>query len=169
MASDEIADEMDESTIYGPKYGHFEMTSGSAYKTIGAVHADGRESHEIIFDEPDPRGDDDHPSPVMYLFASLVGCQMAVLCAALEKARIEDFRIKADAESERSLDEVAEEMPDGTAKRIEHIDIDLTLEVPKEYEDRAQRCLDVYDTGCIVGQSLRAGIDYTPETSLETK
>jgi hypothetical protein len=39
----------------------------------------------------------------------------------------------------------------------------------KIYEDRAQRCLDVYDTGCIVGQSLRAGIDYTPETSLETK
>ena len=91
----------------------------------------------------------------MYLFASLVGCQMAVLRAALEKARIEDFHIKADAESERNLDEVAEEMPDGT-QRGSNISTLTTLEVPEEYEDRARRWLDVNDIGRIIGRSLWA-------------
>jgi organic hydroperoxide reductase OsmC/OhrA len=53
------------------------------------------------------------------------------------------------------------------AGRISHISVDLTLEVPGEYESRARRCLDVYDTGCVVGQSYRQGIEYTPSTTFK--
>lgn len=60
-------------------------------------------------------------------------------------------------------------MPGHTANRIQHIDIDIDVTVPDEYEEDAQRCLDVYDQDCIVGQSFRSGIDYTPHTSLGTK
>ncbi|MDX1744387.1 MAG: OsmC family protein [Halobacteriales archaeon] len=151
------------------KFGHFELHSGSPYKTIGTVHQDGRASQEIIFDEPEPKGRDEHPSPVMYMFASLVGCQLSVLNWCLEKGGVEDYYITADAHSLKHMEEVAEEMPETTGKRIDHFDIEIRLEVPEEFEARASRCLEVYDTGCVVGQSFRAGIDYTPETTLVTR
>jgi hypothetical protein len=49
---------------------------------------------------------------------------------------------------------------------VKHIDIELELTVPEEYESRAQRCLDIYDQGCIVGQSYRAGVQYDPHVTL---
>lgn len=52
------------------------------------------------------------------------------------------------------------------AGRVSHVSVDLSLTVPAEFESRARRCLDVYDTGCVVGQSYRQGIQYTPRTSL---
>jgi len=165
---DDHSGQYGDSTAFGPKHGHFEMTSSRPYKTIGILHAKGRSSHEIVFDEPEPRGHDEHPSPVMYFLGSLAACQMAVLASALKKARVDDYHITVEAASDRGWGEVADEMPEGTAQRIDHIDIDLTLEVPEEHEARAQRCLEVYDTGCIVGQSLKAGVDYTPRTTLET-
>ena len=133
-----------------------------------------RDKHEIVFDEPEDlevgAGNDEHPSPVDYMFASLVGCQISVLNQCLEKARVEDFTIEADAAIDpesMSNAEIPEEMPSNTAKRIQHIDIDLTVTVPEEYESRASRCLEVYDQGCIVGQSYRAGVQYTPTVHLE--
>lgn len=150
------------------KHGHFELTASGRYKTVGVVHSDGRRSQEVVFDEPEPRGKDEYPSPVTYMFASLVGCQLSVLSWCLKKANVDEFHITADAESTKRMEAVADEMPDRTGKRIEHIDIDITLEVPEEFESRAQRCLEVYDQGCVVGQSFRAGIDYTPRTQLET-
>lgn len=166
---DDHSGDYEDSVAFGPKHGHFEVTSGSPYKTIGTVHAEGRSSHAIVFDEPHPRGKDEHPSPVMYLLGSLVGCQLAVLCSCLEKSRVETYHIKADARSNRGWGEVAEEMPDATAQRIDNIDIDITVEVPEEFEKQAERCLEVYDTGCIVGQSLKKGIDYSPNTNVQVK
>lgn len=150
-----------------PKDGHFEKSSNSPGKTFGVINASG-DSHSVTFDEPRPLGDDESASPVGYMFSSLVACQISVLAQCLEKSRIDEYYIAADADiNRRGRDEVSEEMPAHTAKRIEHIDVDITLEVPEKYEGRAERCLDVYDQGCIVGQSFRAGIDYTPETELE--
>lgn len=150
-----------------PRKGHFETEDGSLL--TGTI----RDTHKITFDEPEDlpvgAGNDEYPSPVDYMFASLVGCQISVLNQALHKARVEDFRIEAEAQiSPESMgtDDVPEEMPEHTGNRIEHIEIDITVEVPEQYESRAKRCLDVYDDGCIVGQSFRAGIEYTPTTDL---
>ena len=160
---------MRDSEFGPPKDGHFEKSSSAPGKTVGVVNATG-ESHRVVFDEPEPLGDDEHASPVAYMFSSLVACQLSVLAQCLEKSRIEEYEITADAEIDRrGRDEVAEEMPAHTAKRIEHVAITIDLEVPAEYEDRAQRCLEVYDQGCIVGQSFRAGIDYTPTTELRLR
>lgn len=137
-------------------------------------HARGtvRDRHELRSDEPPwlpvGGGADEHPAPVDYLVASLVLCQLSVLSQALEKARVEEFHVTADAEVDGlGGGEVAEGMPPNTANRIEHVSIDITLSVPPAFEDRARRCLDIYDSGCIVGQSLRAGVPYTPEASLQ--
>lgn len=134
-----------------------------------------RGKHELYADEPEwleapGAGDDAHPAPVDYMVFGLVSCQLEVLDQALRKARIEDYHIRASAEVDRvGEDQPAEEMLAHHAGRVSHISVDLTLEVPPEYESRAQRCLDVYDTGCVVGQSYRNGVEYTPTTTLELK
>lgn len=132
-----------------------------------------RGKHELYADEPEwlqepGAGNDAHPAPVDYLVFGLVSCQVEILDQALRKARIEDYHIQASAEVDRvGEDQPAEEMLAHHAGRISHISVDLTLEVPPGYESRAQRCLDVYDTGCVVGQSYRDGIEYTPTATLE--
>lgn len=112
-------------------------------------------------------GHDLAPSAVDYMVAGLAGCQLAVLSQALRKARIDDFEIDITAvPDEWWREEISEELPENQVKRIEHIDVQVKVTVPEEYEGRAERCLEVYDQGCIVGQSFREGIDYTPETSV---
>lgn len=139
---------------------HFEM-SHDTY-TAGTVRG-----HELWSDEPTPIGDNAHPSPVDYLVTSLTTCQMAVLSFCLEKARIDHYTIDAEAETtEELVGEVANEMPNSTQKRVTHIDINLDLEVAKKDAERARRCLQAYDSGCVVGQSIKAGVDYDTSTSL---
>jgi uncharacterized OsmC-like protein len=133
-----------------------------------------RDKHELRVDEPEwlgepGAGEDAYPAPVDYMVFGLVACQLEVLDQALRKARIKDFEIEATATVDRvGEDQPAEEMLAHHAGRISHIAVDLSLSVPEEYES-AQRCLDAYDTGCVVGQSFRAGVEYTPSTTLEVK
>ena len=132
-----------------------------------------RGKHQVFVDERDKKppigsGEDRYPTPVDYMLTSLVACQVAVLTQCLAKARIDEFSIEADADvSHEEAEAIPEEMPAHTGNRIRHVDIDLELTVPAEYETRAARCLEVYDEGCIVGQSFRAGIDYTTSTTFE--
>lgn len=132
-----------------------------------------RDKHELRVDEPewleDPGGGDDaYPAPVDYMVFGLAACQLEVLDQALRKARVEDYGIEVDAVVDRvGEDQPADEMLTHHAGRISHVQVDLTLEVPSEHEERARRCLEVYDTGCVVGQSFRAGVEYTPNTTLK--
>lgn len=115
-------------------------------------------------------GHDLAPSAVDYMVVGLAGCQLAVLSQALRKARVEDFEIDITAvPDEWWREEISEELPENQVKRIDHIEVQVEVTVPEEYEGRAGRCLEVYDQGCIVGQSLREGVDYTPETAVSVK
>lgn len=139
---------------------------------VGHTKALVRGKHEILYDEPEfleyGAGEDEYPGPVDSMVASLGACQISVLEQCLEKARIEDFHVEAELSATQvDQEEIPEEMPSNTAKRVRHIDVDLHVEVPEEDRGRAKRCIEVYDAGCIVGQSFRAGIDYTPEVTLE--
>jgi len=131
-----------------------------------------RGKHEVFVDEPADlevgAGNDDYLSSVDYMALSLATCQVSVLSQALERARIETFDIECNYVIDKAgTGDVGEDMPSHTATRVQHVDIELNLEVPEEFEQRAQRCLDTYDIGCIVGQSFKAGVDYTPHTSLD--
>ena len=146
--------------------GHFVSTATEP--TRGVV----RDRHEVLFDEPTflpvADGDDEHPSPVDYLLSSLAGCQVSVLDQCLKKARVEEYRIEADATiTGAGRGDIPEEMPSNTASRIFSFDVDVTLTVPAAFESRARRCAEVYDVGCIVGQSLREGVEYTPTVTVE--
>lgn len=129
-----------------------------------------RDTHEVMMDEGTSLpfgGTDQYPSAVDLLVTSLVACQVSVLQQCFEKARIEEYSIEAEATIDNRLeDEIPEEMPENTAKRVEHIVVDLDATVPEDLEHRASRCVEVYDDGCIVGQSLLEGIDYTTTARL---
>lgn len=144
-------------------------TSEAAY-TSGRV----RDKHELVSDEPEwlpaeSAGDDDHPAPVDFLLMSLASCQTSVLQQCLQRNGVEEYRITCEAVLDEygTDDEHPEEMPAHTALRIHHVTVTMTLETTERYESAANRCLMVYDEGCIVGQSLQGGIEYTPLTSLE--
>ena len=131
-----------------------------------------RGKHEIRYDEPEfleyGAGDDEYAGPVDNMIASLGACQVSVLEQCLEKARIEEFHVDAEVTADQvDREEIPDEMPSNTAQRVRHVDVDITVQVPEEDRGRARRCLEVYDAGCIVGQSFRAGIEYTPDATLE--
>lgn len=128
--------------------------------------------HELRVDEsehiPGSEGEQEHPSPVDYLVFALVSCQVSVLEQALHEGGVEEYDIEAvGAVDSLDNDEVPDGMPAHTAARVDHVDVDLTLEVPEEYEEEARGCLDAYNAGCIVGQSLMGGISYTSSKSIE--
>jgi len=127
----------------------------------------------IQFDEgddvPGATGDQEFPSPVDYLLASLVGCQVSVLEQTLHQAGIDEYNIHAYGQIEQTdQDDVPETVPNHTATRIDHIDVDVTLSVPDRYQTDAEECLNTYNAGCIVGQSLLNGIDYTSNKEIKT-
>jgi len=126
--------------------------------------------HELFVDEsehiPGSEGEQEHPSPVDYLVFALVGCQVSVLEQALHGAGVEEYEIEAvGAVDSLGDDDVPEEMPAHTAARVDHVD--LTLEVPEEYGEAARDCLEAYNAGCIVGQSLSRGTEYTSSKQIE--
>lgn len=142
-------------------------------KTSSGIVARGltRGVHEVYTDEythtpPVGTGDDLHPTPVDLFLSSLVACQLSVLSQTLNKARIDEFRITGSADKGEEVDaDVPDDIP--SKSLIDSIEVHITLEVPEEYESRAERCLEVYDQGCIVGQSIKSGVQYEPRTTLE--
>lgn len=141
-------------------------TSAADPVTRGLV----RGIHEVFSDEanhgpPVGTGEDRYPTPVDYLLSSLVACQISVLKQCLAKARVDEFQIKASADvADRVEFDLPEAMPQKS--NVGRIEVRLSLTVPAEYESRASRCLEVYDQGCVVGQSIAAGIEYEPATEL---
>lgn len=132
-----------------------------------------RDKHELISDEPEwlpesSAGDDDHPAPVDFLLMSLNVCQVSVLQQCLERNDVEAYRIECEGVLDEydTAEEHPEEMPAHPALRIDHITITMSLVTTDTYKDQASLCLSIYDDGCIVGQSLRGGIEYTPLTLL---
>lgn len=143
------------------------VTPESTYKTTTL-----RGKHTVEVDEPTwipyGAGNDDHPAPVDHLLLSLSSCQTAVLMQCLEKNGVEEFRIECNAEIDgyEQAEDLPEVMPENTATRIDHVTVKMDLFTTPEYEEIANRCLMAYDDGCIVGQSLEGGIDYTSLTRL---
>lgn len=123
------------------------------------------DSESLPYGGPDPA-----PVAVDYMVVGLAGCQLAVLSQFLRKARVDDFEVDISGiPSDWWREGIPEDLPENQVKLIEHIDLAVEVTVPEEYEKRARCCLAVYDQGCIVGQSFRAGIEYTPETSVTVK
>lgn len=143
------------------------ITTSSSDNTSSAVL---RGKHEVEIDEPEslPIGNDQAPCPADYLLVATAGCQVEVLKQALEKARVEEYEIRMDAE--RQWEEQGEKLqfyPENTRMRHTELKFDLTVRAPQRYEDRVSRCLDICEEACIVSRSVEQGIDITIDKTLE--
>jgi uncharacterized OsmC-like protein len=111
---------------------------------------------ELMTDEPAPLGEGLGPNPARLLAAAVGNCMSASLKFCLERARLDVQELRTRVE--------------GTMVRNEHgrmriaslrVRLEPTLEA--DHLERIGRCLEVFEDFCIVGQSVREGIDLSVE------
>lgn len=122
--------------------------------------------HELYTDEPadlshsfKKGGRGEAPSAFDYLLSAVMGCQVNTLEQMLHKARVEEYDVDAEC--------TGFTVTEDDIKRVQRIDLSITLVVPEADESRAQRCLDVYEKGCVIGETVKRGVDVRVEKSLE--
>ena len=52
-------------------------------------------------------------------------------------------------------------------KRIQRMDLELTVRVHPDNESAGRRCLDVYEQGCVVGGTIKRAVDVRIDDRLE--
>lgn len=110
----------------------------------------------LLTDEPPPLGGGSGPNPVRLLAAAVGNCMSASLKFCLDRSRVEllDLKVRVDGTVVRN--EQGRFRVGSLAVRLEP-----TL-APADVE-RIGRCLEVFEDFCIVGQSVRQGIDVSVE------
>lgn len=121
--------------------------------------------HRLHTDEPEDLshsfkkgGRGEAPSAFDYLLAAVMGCQVNSLEQMLHKARIKTYDVDAEC--------TGFTVTEGNVKRVQRIDLDVTLAVPEENEAQARRCLDVYEKGCVIGETIKRAVDVRVAKSL---
>lgn len=122
-------------------------------------------NHTMHTDEPPDLGHSfkkggrgEAPSAFDYFMAAAMSCQVNSLEQMLHKARISDYEIEAEATGYTFTED--------NVKRIQKIDLDITLTVSEAAESQGQRCLDVYEKGCVVGETIKRAVDFRVEKEL---
>lgn len=122
-------------------------------------------NHTMYTDEPPDLGHSfkkggrgEAPSAFDYLIAAGMGCQVNSLEQMLHKARIERYEIEAEC--------TGYTLTKGNVKRVQRLELTVTLTVPEEQESGGRRCLDVYEQGCVVGETLKRGMAFDVEKEL---
>ncbi|HEX6135492.1 MAG TPA: OsmC family protein [Longimicrobiales bacterium] len=110
----------------------------------------------LITDEPPPLGAAAGPNPARLLAAAVGNCMSASLKFCLERARIEVQGLKTTVEGTLVRNERGR-------LRIGSLRVRLHPTLEPEALERIARCLDVFEDFCIVGQSVRDGIDIDVE------
>lgn len=107
---------------------------------------------ELRTDEPPPLSEGNGPNPARLLAAAVGNCMSANLKYCLDRAHIDLEDMKTTVE--------------GTIVRNEHghlrigsLRVRLEPTVEEGNYERIGRCLEVFEDFCIVGQSVRQGID----------
>lgn len=123
------------------------------------------QNHGLYIDEPEhlahsfkKGGRGEAPSALGYLLTAAMGCQVNSLEQMLHKARLTDYEIDAECTGYTVIEE--------DIKRVQKISLEIALTVPADKESRANRCLEVYEKGCVVGETLKRGIDLEVEKRL---
>lgn len=123
------------------------------------LHIDEPESMDHSF-KKEVGGRDEAPNALTYLQAAALGCQVNSLEMLLRKSRIEEYHV--DGHSTPYL------FREDNIKRVQRLELEIELHVPEDVESRARRCLDIYEQGCLVGESIKRGIDVDVTKRLET-
>lgn len=122
-------------------------------------------NHTLHTDEPPDLGHSfkkggrgEAPSAFDYLIAAGMSCQVNSLEQMLHKARVTGYDIEAECTGFTYTED--------DIKRVQRLDMAITLTVPESKESQARRCIDVYEKGCVVGETLKRAVDFRVETDL---
>ncbi|MFO7893143.1 MAG: OsmC family protein [Longimicrobiales bacterium] len=120
---------------------------------------DGEKMANLMFDEPDPIGDDEGPNAARVLSAAVGNCLSASLLFCLQKARVtvEDMTTDVHGVVTRNEDK---------RLRVTAIKVRINATIPPEDQDRVPRCLKVFEDFCVVSGSVRKGIDIDVEVDV---
>lgn len=153
----ESADELNEGPV---------ATMRCSNDRTNFIRTENREYNQTMFtDEPPDLGHSfkkggrgEAPSAFDYLLAAGMGCQVNTLEQMLHKARITEYEVEAECTGYTVTQE--------NLKRVQKLALAITLRVPPEKESQGQRCLDVYEKGCVVGETLKRAVDFDVEKEL---
>lgn len=120
---------------------------------------DGEKMSNLMFDEPEPIGDDEGPNAARVLGAAVGNCLSASLLFCLRKARVEVEGMETQVRGTITRNEKGR-------FRVESIAVKLLTEIPPEQQGRVDRCLGVFEDFCIVSGSVRKGIEIDVEVDV---
>ena len=112
----------------------------------------------IVADEPEPLGTGAGPNPTRLLAGAVGNCLAASLLLCIEKARVPLRDLSARVEGTMVRNEEGR-------LRIGSLDVTLVPVLEEEPTARYERCLEIFESFCIVTQSVRDGlqVDVTVE------
>lgn len=113
---------------------------------------------DLLTDEPPPLGEGNGPNPARLLAAAVGNCLSASLKFCLDRAHLELEDMKTTVEGTIVRNELGRLRIGSLRVRLEP-----TLE-PADLE-RLDRCVQIFEDFCIVGQSVRQGIDLSVEVT----
>lgn len=111
---------------------------------------------DLLLDEPPPLGDGAGPNAARVLTAAVANCLSASLLFCLNKARIQPASLTATAETILRRN-------DKGRLRIDHINVRIHPELAGEDAARIGRCVDIFESFCMVTESVRQGIEVNVE------
>ncbi len=109
---------------------------------------------ELVTDEPPPLGGGAGPNPSALLGAAIANCLASSLLFCLTKQRI-------DVAAFDGTVTVRTTRNDEGRLRIAGVDVALAPEVSAADRERMGRCLELFESFCIVTESVRNGIPVT--------
>lgn len=113
---------------------------------------------KLLTDEGPPLGSAAGPNPARLLAAAVGNCMAASLKFCLDRSHLEVLELKARVEGTMVRNADGRLRIGGLSVRLEP-----TLE-PTDIE-RIGRCLELFEDFCIVGQSVRQGIEVSVEVA----
>ncbi len=120
---------------------------------------DGEKMPNLLFDEPEPVGEDEGPNAARVLGAAVGNCLSASLLFCLQKARVDVQAMTTDVHGIVTRNEEKR-------FRVSGLQVRIAATIPPEDQSRVDRCLKVFEDFCIVSGSVRKGIDIDVEVDI---
>jgi organic hydroperoxide reductase OsmC/OhrA len=111
---------------------------------------------DLLTDEAPPIGEGKGPNPSRLLATAVANCLAASLLFCLEKARLSLEGLEAEVVTEFTRNEAGR-------LRIGGIHVRLSPQWTGETAVKAQRCLGIFESFCVVTESVRHGVPITVE------
>ncbi len=113
---------------------------------------------ELTTDEPPPLGAASGPNPARLLAAAVGNCMSASLKFCLQRSRIEVQEMTTRVEGTLVRNEQGR-------YRIGELRVRIEPRLDAGQREKIGRCLEIFEDFCIVGQSVRDGIDVSVEVA----